>query len=74
MRPYLKDGQLHLVLTKTERKKLNDALGICDLINRLDPISPKLKESARAILDNVSLVIENTGWNADDVQQQELPL
>jgi hypothetical protein len=71
MRPYLKDGQLHLVLTKPERKKLNDALGICNVIAKLKPISTKLADAASAVLSNMEVVIDNTGWEADDPSPPE---
>lgn len=74
MRPYLKDGILHYVLTKTERKKLSDAGEMCRVIASTSPIDEELRGYAADATNGVSKVLEKTGWNAADVEQPGLPL
>jgi hypothetical protein len=65
MRPYLRDGLLCLALTKPEQRKIESAMQICEVIARLDPIDPELKEAASGLRNRFSAVLVNTGCVAD---------
>lgn len=72
MRPYLKDSKLHLVLTKTERKKLSDAAGICAVISSMSPIDELVKDSATGAKVGIENVL--AGCGGVEVEQKELLL